>query len=148
VAVDLDDIDWAIIGQLQQEARISISELGRRVKLSQSATTERVRHLEGLGVITGYHAAIDLARAGYPVLAVVRLKYPGNRHEPLRRLLAERHEILECLRTTGEDCYTLKVAATSMEHLERLVDELAGFGSTTTSVIYSQTLAYRGPGRP
>jgi Lrp/AsnC family transcriptional regulator, leucine-responsive regulatory protein len=145
---NLDDIDWAIVGQLQEEARISLSELGRRVKLSPSATTERVRQLEALGVITGYHAAVDLAKAGYPVLAVVRLKYPGNHHQPLLRLLAERREILECLRTTGDDCYTLKVAATSMEHLETLVDELAGFGSTSTSVVYSQTLPYRGPDRP
>ncbi|MCU7820326.1 Lrp/AsnC family transcriptional regulator [Kitasatospora sp. DSM 101779] len=148
MAVNLDDTDWAILGQLQQEARISLSELGRRVNLSASATTERVRNLESLGVITGYHAVVDLAKVGYPVLAVVRLKYPGNRHQPLRRLLAERREILECLRTTGDDCYTLKVAATSMEHLETLVDELAGFGSTTTSVVYSRTLPWRGPDRP
>ncbi|MFF7613245.1 Lrp/AsnC family transcriptional regulator [Streptomyces lavendulae] len=148
MTVNLDEIDWEIIGQLQREARISLSELGRRVKLSSSATTERVRNLESLGVITGYHATVDLAKVGYPVLAVVRLKYPGNRHQPLHRLLTERHEILECLRTTGDDCYTLKVAATSMEHLETLMDELAGFGSTTTSVVYSGTLPYRGPGRP
>ena len=148
MAVNLDLIDWVIIEQLQREARVSLSELGRRVKLSPSAVTERVRNLESLGVITGYHAVVDLAKVGYPVLAVVRLKYPGNHHQPLRRLLAERREILECLRTTGDDCYTLKVAATSMEHLETLVDELAGFGSTTTSVVYSQTLPYRGPDRP
>ncbi|MEZ0090777.1 Lrp/AsnC family transcriptional regulator [Streptacidiphilus sp. EB129] len=148
MAVNLDEVDWAIIDQLQQEARISLSELGRRVKLSSSATTERVRNLEALGVITGYHARVDLARLGFAVLAVVRLKYPGNHHQPLHRLLAERREILECLRTTGDDCYTLKVAATSMEHLETLMDELAGFGSTTTSVVYSQTLPYRGPARP
>ncbi|MDX2602569.1 Lrp/AsnC family transcriptional regulator [Streptomyces caniscabiei] len=148
MAVNLDDIDWAIIEQLQQDARLSLSELGRRVSLSPSATTERVRNLESLGVITGYHATVDLAKVGYPVLAVVRLKYPGNRHQPLHRLLAERREILECLRTTGDDCYTLKVAATSMEHLETLMDELAGFGTTTTSVVYSRTLPLRGPTRP
>ena len=148
MTVNLDAVDWAIISTLQQEARISLSELGRRVSLSASATTERVRNLESLGVITGYRAEVDLAKVGYPVLAVVRLKYPGNRHEPLRRLLAERREILECLRTTGDDCYTLKVAATSMSHLEALMDELAGFGSTTTSVVYRQTLPYRGPARP
>jgi Lrp/AsnC family leucine-responsive transcriptional regulator len=148
MAGNLDHVDWAILEQLQREARISLSELGRRVNLSPSATTERVRNLEALGIITGYRAEIDLAKVGYPVLAVVRLKYPGNRHEPLRRLLAERREILECLRTTGDDCYTLKVAATSMEHLETLMDELAGFGSTTTSVVYSQTLPYRGPIAP
>lgn len=148
MTVDLDEVDWAILDQLQQEARISLSELGRRVSLSPSATTERVRQLEAQGVISGYRAVVDLAMVGYPVLAVVRLKYPGNRHEPLHRLLAERREILECLRTTGDDCYTLKVAATDMAHLEKLVDEMAGFGSTTTSVVYSQTLPYRGPERP
>ncbi|MEV4561948.1 Lrp/AsnC family transcriptional regulator [Kitasatospora sp. NPDC049285] len=148
MAVNLDDVDWAIIGELQREARTSLSELGRRVNLSSSATTERVRNLEAQGVITGYQAVLDLTKVGYPVLAVVRLKYPGNRHQPLRRLLEERREILECLRTTGDDCYTLKVAATSMEHLETLMDELAGLGSTTTSVVYRQTLPYRGPTRP
>jgi Lrp/AsnC family leucine-responsive transcriptional regulator len=148
MAGNLDHVDWAIIEHLQREARLSLSELGRRVNLSPSATTERVRNLEALGVIKGYRAEIDLAKVGYPVLAVVRLKYPGNHHEPLRRLLAERREILECLRTTGNDCYTLKVAATSMEHLESLMDELAGFGSTTTNVVYSQTLPYRGPIAP
>lgn len=147
MTMNFDEIDWAIIDQLQQDARISFSELGRRVSLSASATTERVRNLEALGVITGYHATIDLAKVGYPILAIVRLKYPGSRHQPLRRLLDERREILECLRTTGDDCYTLKVAATSMEHLETLMDELAGFGSTTTGVVYSQTLPYRGPAR-
>ncbi|RSN06716.1 AsnC family transcriptional regulator [Nonomuraea sp. WAC 01424] len=145
---DLDDTDWTILVELQRDGRVPLTELGRRVNLSASATTERVRRLESLGVIAGYRAEIDLATARSCVMAVVRLKYPGSRHEPLRRLLGERPEILECLRTTGEDCYTLKVAAGSMPHLERVIDELAGFGSTTTNIVYSQTLPYRGPAAP
>ncbi|WP_371402339.1 Lrp/AsnC family transcriptional regulator [Kribbella sp. NBC_00662] len=144
----LDSTDWAILSELQEDARISLTELGRRVSLSASATTERVRRLESIGVITGYRAEVDLTKVGYPVLAVVRLKYPGNKHEPLHRLLAERREILECLRTTGDDCYTLKVAAASMPHLEELVNELTDFGSTTTNLVYSQTQRYRGPEKP
>lgn len=141
---NLDPTDWAILAELQRDGRIALSELGRRVSLSASATTERVRRLEAAGVITGYRAEVDLAKVGYAVLAVVRLKYPGNRHEPLHALLADRPEILECLRTTGDDCYTLKVAATSMPHLEQVVNDLTDFGSTTTSIVYSQTLPYRG----
>ncbi|MEU6345280.1 Lrp/AsnC family transcriptional regulator [Streptomyces sp. NPDC046977] len=148
MAETLDGTDWAILDELQREGRVPFTELARRVSLSPSATTERVRRLESLGVVTGYRAEVDLERAGFPVLAVVRLKYPGSRHEPLHRLLGERREILECLRTTGDDCYVLKVAATSMAHLEKVMDELAGFGSTTTSVVYRQTLPYRGPGGP
>lgn len=145
---NLDPTDWAILAELQRDGRIALSELGRRVNLSASATTERVRRLESTGVITGYRAEVDLAKTGYAVLAVVRLKYPGNRHEPLHALLAERPEILECLRTTGDDCYTLKVAATSMPHLERVVNELTAFGSTTTNVVYRETLPYRGVADP
>ncbi|WP_204058355.1 Lrp/AsnC family transcriptional regulator [Microbispora corallina] len=145
---NLDAIDWAILAELQRDGRITITELARQVNLSPSATTERVRRLEANGVVIGYRAEVDLEKAGFAVLAIVRLKYPGSRHEPLRRLLAERFEILECLRTTGDDCYTLKVAATSMAHLERIVDELAQFGSTTTNIVYSSTLPYRGPRAP
>ncbi|WP_433516381.1 Lrp/AsnC family transcriptional regulator [Nonomuraea sp. CA-143628] len=141
----LDATDWAIIAELQRDGRVALAELGRRVNLSSSATTERVKRLEAVGVITGYRAEVDLEKVGYAVLAVVRLKYPGSRHEPLHRLLDERSEILECLRTTGDDCYLLKVAAASMAHLERVVDELAQFGSTTTNLVYSRTLPYRGP---
>ncbi|MFR9725519.1 Lrp/AsnC family transcriptional regulator [Streptomyces sp. MS19] len=144
----LDPTDWSILAELQRDGRLPLTELGKRVRLSASAATERVRRLEALGVITGYRAELDLTRVGYPVLAVVRLKYPGSRHQPLHALLGERAEILECLRTTGDDCYVLKVAATSMQHLEKVVDELAGFGSTTTNIVYSQTLPYRGPARP
>jgi len=144
MAETLDATDWAILAELQQDARLSLTELGRRINLGASATTERVRRLENAGIITGYRATVDLDRVGYGVLAVVRLKYPGNQHQPLRRLLAERTEILECLRTTGEDCYTLKVAATSMPHLEQVVNELTAFGTTTTNIVYSQTLPYRG----
>ena len=144
----LDATDWAILAELQQDGRVPLTELGRRVNLSASAATERVKRLESAGIITGYRATVDLDKAGYNVLAVVRLKYPGNQHQPLHRLLAERTEILECLRTTGEDCYTLKIAATSMPHLEKVVDELIAFGSTTTNIVYSQSMPYRGVGGP
>ncbi|MCZ0982725.1 Lrp/AsnC family transcriptional regulator [Streptomyces diastatochromogenes] len=144
----LDGTDWAILTELQRDGRIAYTELARRVNLSASATKERVRRLEESGVVTGYRAEVDLERIGYAVLAVVRLKYPGTRHEPLRRLLGERSEILECLRTTGDDCYVLKVAATSMAHLEGIVEALAEFGSTTTNLVFSRPLPLRGPSEP
>ncbi|MBL1097511.1 Lrp/AsnC family transcriptional regulator [Streptomyces coffeae] len=144
----LDATDWSILSELQQDGRLPITELSRRVGLSASATTDRVKRLESLGVITGYRAEVDLEKAGFPLLGLVRLKYSAHQHQPLHRVLEERREILECLRTTGDDCYTVRVAATSMRHLEEVVDELARFGSTTTSVVFSRTLPYRGPVEP
>lgn len=143
--IPVDDVDLAILAYLQRDGRISFTELGRRVNLSASAVTERVRRLSESGVITGYRATVDLGKLGYPILADIRLKYPGSRHDPLHALLAERTEILECVRVTGEACYVLKVAARSMSHLEEVVDLLADFGSATTSLVYSVTQPYRDP---
>jgi len=78
MAETLDPTDWAILVELQRDGRVPLTELGRRVNLSASATTERVKRLEYLGVITGYRAEVDLTKVGYPVLAVVRLKVPGE----------------------------------------------------------------------
>ncbi|MBV8931597.1 MAG: AsnC family transcriptional regulator, partial [Kutzneria sp.] len=50
---NLDETDWVILAELQREGRLSFTELGRRVSLGTSATTERVRRLEAAGVITG-----------------------------------------------------------------------------------------------
>ncbi|PRY37261.1 Lrp/AsnC family transcriptional regulator [Umezawaea tangerina] len=148
MAESLDATDWAILAELQADGRVPLTELGRRVNLGASATTERVKRLEASGVITGYRAVVDLERVGCAVLAVVRLKHAGSRHEPFHRVVRRRAEVLECLRTTGEDCYVLKVAATSMAHLERVVDELSFFGDTNTNIVYGQTLPYRGPQGP
>jgi Lrp/AsnC family leucine-responsive transcriptional regulator len=145
MAESIDMTDWAILAALQDDGRIPLTELGRRVNLSASATTDRVKRLESLGVITGYRAVVDLKAVGYPVLAVVRLKFPGNQHQPLHDLIRDRPEILECLRTTGDDCYVLKLATTDMGHLEEIVDQLARLGSTTTNVVYRETQPFRGP---
>ena len=56
----LDPTDWAILVEVQHDGRISLTELGRRVNLSASATTERVKRLESIGVISGYRAVVDL----------------------------------------------------------------------------------------
>ncbi|MFF6983712.1 Lrp/AsnC family transcriptional regulator [Streptomyces sp. NPDC008343] len=148
MAEKLDATDWSILVELQREGRVALTELGRRVNLSTSAVTERVRRLEATGVVSGYQATVDLAKAGVAVFAVVRLKYAGHQHQPLHHLLDERLEIFECLRITGDDCYLLKVGAASMGHLEAIVNELSQFGSTSTSVVYRQTLPFRGPQRP
>ena len=62
----LDAIDWRILEELQADGRLSYNELGRRVSLSPPAVADRVRRLEDAGVIAGYQARVDPARAGLP----------------------------------------------------------------------------------
>ena len=72
-----DEIDRKILKELQQDARISYAELGRRVGLTTPAVIERVRKLEDARIITGYRAEIDTARVGLPITAFVRMSITG-----------------------------------------------------------------------
>lgn len=147
----MDTTDWKLLRELQNDARLTYSELARRVALSPPAATERLRRLEESGVIVGYRAVLNLDRVGFPLLAFVRLRYPSGNHTPLHKVLQETTEILECHHVTGEDCFILKVAASSMSHLELITGRLASLGAITTSVVYSTPLETRPiepPGAP
>lgn len=139
----LDDVGWKLLDELQRDARLSLSELGRRVGLSTPAVRERVAQMEEQGIIAGYQAVVDPRKAGYPVLAFVRMTVGGD--ERLARRLAgearEMPEVLECHRATGDHAFILKVAAPSVEALERLIDRLTVYGMTSTSVVLSSPLS-------
>lgn len=148
VANGPDATDWAILAELQREGRLPLAELGRRIGLDQATAADRVRRLESTGVISGFHASVDLPRLGFPVLAMVRLELPVQRPQPLGQLLAERREILECLWIGSENCYLLRIAASSMYHLEEVAAVLAGLGTVTTSIVTTTTLPQRGIDAP
>jgi Lrp/AsnC family transcriptional regulator, leucine-responsive regulatory protein len=143
MTVTLDSTDWALLAELQRDARASVAQLARAVSMSASAVTERMRRLEQRGVVRGYRAELDLAAVGYPVLAFVRLKYPHGNYKPFHDLVGARTEILEAHHVTGDDCFVIKVAARSMPHLEEVVGAIASLGGVSTSVVYSTSL----PGR-
>lgn len=137
----LDPTDWRILEELQQDARLSAAELGRRVHLSPPAVAARVGRLEDAGVIAGYRADLSLAALGLEVLAFVRVRSSSGTHRPFLDAVKGRREVLECHHVTGEDCFVVKVAARSIPHLEEVVAEFARYGATTTSIVFSTTVA-------
>ena len=139
----MDDIDRELISALQDDARATYAELGRRVGLSAPAVAERVRRLETTGIISGYHATIDLKRAGYGIVAFVRLTSPGDLAHQLENMAIETPEVLESHRVTGTESFVLKVGVTSIEHLERIVVKFLPYGQTTTSIVLSSPVTWR-----
>jgi Lrp/AsnC family transcriptional regulator, leucine-responsive regulatory protein len=139
VHVQLDLLAWKILAELQADARLSYSELGRRVGLSTPAAAERVRRLEDSGVIEGYEARVNPARLGLAVAAFIRIRLSGS--ESLARKLTaaagQMPEVLECHRCTGDESFILKVRVESVDDLQKLIDKLTPFGMTSTSLILS-----------
>ena len=139
----MDGIDHLLLSVLQDDARASYAELGRRVGLTPPAVAERVRRLEQSGVISGYHAQIDLKKAGFGLVAFIRLTSPPELAKQLGRVAAETPEVLEFHHVTGTEGYVLKAAARSIEHLERVIVRLLPYGQTTTSIVLSSPVTWR-----
>lgn len=138
-AAAFDPIDRRILDLVQTDGRIKLSELGRRVRLSPAAVTERLRRLEACGAITGYGARVSPARLGYGIQAFVRVNPHAGyslRH-PRALELTGRPEILEAHHVVGEDCWILKVAVTDTIHLEEILEQTSALGRTTTSIVLS-----------
>jgi len=140
----LDTTGWQLLHALQQNARLSYSELGQRVGLSSPAVAERVRRMEDAGIISGYHAEINLSKVGFPITAIIRMSTsPGERCTRFTGFVENIPEVLECYRVTGSDALIMKVMASSVEHLEALIDQLSAHGQLTTSIVLSTPVRRR-----
>lgn len=143
--VELDTIAWKILEALQHNARLSFAELGRMAGLSTPAVAERVRRLEEMGVITGYHAVLNTAKLGIPIRVTVRLTIPGGELQISRTVAAlkELSEINRCHRITGDESFLIEANVVSVRHLEALIDKLSALGATSTSTVLSSPVERR-----
>jgi len=137
-AKPLDELDWRILRCLQADGRLSFKQLGQRVNLSSPAVADRVRRLEDTGVITGYQARVDPARAGLPLCAFIRLRCTPGRCL-LRTGRAEDYpEIVEIHKLSGESCSILKVRSASLAHFEGFLERLGEqHGQVRTDIVLS-----------
>ena len=139
----LDSIGWRLLKLLQENARLSFRQIGETIGLTAPAVAERVRRLEDAGILKGYHAEIDLAKVGLPVMAFVHLTTNGQQSGRFRKAVPDIPEIIECHCVTGNESYILKVAVASVPRLEHLLLELVTYGEVRTSLVLSTQIPNR-----
>ena len=139
----LDATGRKLLSALQENARLSYAELGRRIGLSPAATAERLKRLEEAGVITAYRVEIDREALGLPILAIIRMSCDGARYRPFLKAVKGFQNVVECHHVAGGDAFILKVVAHSVEELEGLVEKFLEHGVPTTSVVFSSPVARR-----
>ena len=131
----LDKLDCRILELLQRNARMSNTEIGKRIGLSQPAVTARIQKLEDDGVIEGYGARINARRAGLEISALIRLKTTHDKIEACLRMFDAMPAITAADRVTGEDCFVVRATVGAMSQLEAVIDSLAAFGAVSTSIV-------------
>lgn len=144
----IDSVDRKLIDELTENSRISNAELARIVGLSAPTVGERIKRLEEAGVIEGYTATVSPNALGLPISVWLRIRpIPGELHR-VAQIIRDLPEVVECDRITGDDCYLARAHIQSVAHLEKLIDELATYAMTNTSVIQSSPVERRLPQFP
>ncbi|MGX9181649.1 Lrp/AsnC family transcriptional regulator [Mesorhizobium sp. BHbdii] len=129
--VRLDAWDIRILSEVQADGRISKSELARRVHLSASACSERLRILEAAGIIEGYYARLSPTLTGGVIFVMVEVVLNRHRLEDQRHFetaIQEIPEILDCWAIGGRIDYLMRVAAPSMAAYQDLMEGLLQTG--------------------
>lgn len=131
----MDKLDLEIVRELQENARISTAELGRKIGLSTSATGERVAKLEREGIIKGYSALVDAAKLGQDITAFILVPVGNISIEQMAGEIAGIPQVQECHKVTGNACFMVKVRAGSMAELERIIDTINQAAPNTCSYL-------------
>lgn len=133
----IDAINWAILEQLQTNARISLAALGRKVGLTAPAVAERIKKLEDVGVIRGYYTKLSYRDAGYQLKAIITLKVFMGKLKPFLDKVTDFEEVVNCYRITGSENIILEVVLLHQNHLEKFIDKLIVYGETKTHIVLS-----------
>ena len=123
----LDAYDLAILQHLQEDGRLTNTELAQRVGLSAAPCWRRVRALEAAGFIRGYRAEVDRHKIGLGVLAFVRLdaaQIGAASMRGLEQAIRARPEIISCHYISGTGTFELQVVAPDLEQFSRFSREV------------------------
>jgi DNA-binding Lrp family transcriptional regulator len=139
----LDSVDWAILRELQDDARTTNRDLAAAVHVSPSTSSERVRALRATGVIRGYHADIDLDALGRHVqaLTAVTIRPPTRQNiEAFRNWASTLPELLGVFVVSGSNDFLLHVAVPRTDALYAFVidrlTERPEVADVNTSIVY------------
>jgi Lrp/AsnC family leucine-responsive transcriptional regulator len=143
--IRMDKIDLKILGELQQNARITNQELSERVNLSPTPCLRRVKLLEEAGIIQGYSAIVDPETYGLPIMAFVSVRLERQTKTEIASFEAaimELDEIVACYLMSGRHDYMLQVFARSLKDYENFVrnslTRVPGLGELETYFAFGQ----------
>lgn len=144
----MDDVDRKILAELQQDGRLTVTELAARVRLSVSPCHRRLRELEREGVIRGYRAVVDRAAVGlgFEALVFVSMRQQDKVAE-FERAVGEVAHVLEAQRLFGDPDYLLRVVAADLAAFQQLYDErlatLPGVRKLSSTLVMKRVVADR-----
>ena len=144
----LDDIDWRILRELQNDGRITNVELARRAGISPPPCLRRMRALERAGIITGYRAVLDQKKLGFDVTMFAMVGLNSQAEADLivfEQSVADLDVVRECYMLSGEVDFLLKCVApdlaTAQDFVINELTALPNVDSVKTTLTLRQSKA-------
>ncbi|MDP5147317.1 Lrp/AsnC family transcriptional regulator [Shewanella sp. ULN5] len=122
----MDKKDLKLLDILQKQGRISIADLADKMNMSDTPCLRRVKKLEQDKVITGYQAQLDPQKLDLNVSAFLYIRLndcSSSFTDRFEQEMIKLDHIMECVVVSGEYDYMLKIVATDLLSLERLVKQ-------------------------
>ncbi|WP_031160377.1 Lrp/AsnC family transcriptional regulator [Streptosporangium roseum] len=122
----MDDVDRKILAELQQDGRLTLTDLAERVRISLSPCHRRLRALERSGAISGYHAALDAHALGltFEALVFVTMRAADRTTvDAFEQAVAAVPHVLQAQRLFGDPDYLLRVITRDLPAFQQLYDE-------------------------
>ncbi len=138
----IDELNWKILKCLQQNARMSNAEIGRRVGITSPAVSERIKKLEDAEIIQGYTTFVSPLEVGYQFKALITLRAFMGMLKPFLEKVKTYDEVVNCYRITGNENIVMEVVLKNQRHLEAFIDQLIIFGETKTQIVLSHVIKY------
>jgi len=125
--VKLDKQDIGILVALQKDGRLTKTKLAEVIHLSPTACWERLKRLEDAGIVSSYHAKINLEKFVRPTTVMVEITLKRHQIEDFKKFenaVQEIPEITECLATGGGIDYIMKLVAPDVDYYQRVMDQM------------------------
>lgn len=140
--MNIDVLNWKILKCLQQNARMSNAEIGRRVGVSSPAVSERIKKMEDAEIIQGYTTFVSPFEVGYQLKALITLRAFMGMLKPFLEKVKTYDEVVNCYRITGNENIVMEVVLKNQKHLEEFIDQLISYGETKTQIVLSHVIKH------
>lgn len=138
----MDNLNWKILKCLQNNARLSNSEIGRQVGISSPAVSERIRKMQEADIIESYNTLVNPLVVGYQLKALITLRAFMGMLKPFLEKVKTYNEVVNCYRITGNENIVMEVVLKNQKHLETFIDQLIVYGETKTQIVLSHVIKH------
>ncbi|AYD40462.1 Lrp/AsnC family transcriptional regulator [Clostridium fermenticellae] len=136
----MDSIDLKLIILLQENSRISITDLSKKVNLSRPSVQERITKMVDKGIIEGFTVIVNPKKIGRKIVFFIEISNLNIPHTKFVKIVSEKEAITEIHAVTGQANYIMKASTANIDEMNELLEELMGYGKVVTSIILNSPL--------